>query len=344
MARAGARGVRRARGRGGRRRALPPGRAAGGARARARRRVRGAEWPSPLSRRPRAHARRSTRCASWRATTRWSRCGTRSSTTCETPVSAYLKLRGDGPVVPARVGRAGPALRPLVVPRLPPARGDPADGGGSTSTASRASSTTRTRRSAEELARYRIAPLDGPAAVRRRRGRACSATTSCAPPSRPSASRNPDDVGMPDLALMVSDVLVAFDHLRHEVTILANVLRASERRRARLRARPRRRSPTCASGWPRPVPRVRPRARASRREFDVEHRRRRLRARRSSAPRSTSAPATSTRSCRASAGAPTARSRRSRSTAACARSTRARTCTSSTSRTSRSRARRPSRW
>ena len=65
--------------------------------------------------------------------------------------------------------------------------------------------------------------------------------------------------------------------------------------------------------------------------------------RRSSAPRSTSAPATPTRSCRASAGRPTARSTPSRSTAACARSTRARTCTSSTSRTSRSRARRPSR-
>jgi anthranilate synthase component 1 len=30
-------------------------------------------------------------------------------------------------------------------------------------------------------------------------------------------------VGVPELALMVSDVLVAFDHLRHEVTILANV-------------------------------------------------------------------------------------------------------------------------
>ena len=30
---------------------------------------------------------------------------------------------------------------------------------------------------------------------------------------------------MPDLALMVTDVLLAFDHLRHEVTVLANVLR-----------------------------------------------------------------------------------------------------------------------
>ena len=34
---------------------------------------------------------------------------------------------------------------------------------------------------------------------------------------------NPDDVGIPDLALMISDVLVAFDHFTHEVTVLANV-------------------------------------------------------------------------------------------------------------------------
>ncbi|MEI2703559.1 MAG: chorismate-binding protein [Baekduia sp.] len=33
---------------------------------------------------------------------------------------------------------------------------------------------------------------------------------------------NPDVLGLPDLALMVSDVLVVFDHLRHTVTILAN--------------------------------------------------------------------------------------------------------------------------
>ena len=45
---------------------------------------------------------------------------------CETPVSAYLKLRGAGPELPARVGRAGPALRPLVVPRRAAAERDPA--------------------------------------------------------------------------------------------------------------------------------------------------------------------------------------------------------------------------
>ena len=33
---------------------------------------------------------------------------------------------------------------------------------------------------------------------------------------------NPDVLGLPDMALMLSDVVVAFDHLKHTVTILAN--------------------------------------------------------------------------------------------------------------------------
>ena len=59
---------------------------------------------------------------------------------------------------------------------------------------------------------------------------------------------NPDELGMPDLALMVTDVLVAFDHLRHEVTVLANVF-VERRRRRRLREAAAARSPRCASGW-----------------------------------------------------------------------------------------------
>ncbi len=37
----------------------------------------------------------------------------------------------------------------------------------------------------------------------------------------PLGDPNPDPLGLPDLALMVTDVMVAFDHLRHELTILA---------------------------------------------------------------------------------------------------------------------------
>jgi anthranilate synthase component 1 len=37
----------------------------------------------------------------------------------------------------------------------------------------------------------------------------------------PLAEPNPDPLGLPDLALMVTDAMLVFDHLRHELTILA---------------------------------------------------------------------------------------------------------------------------
>jgi anthranilate synthase component I len=140
---------------------------------------------------------------------------------CETPVSAYLKLRGGGPSFllesaeqGQRVGRwSFLGFRPRATIRmdLPPGEGsDPSPRGDPYAAV------------ASELARYRIAPLDGlpPFAggavglfgydlVR-------SAEPTVGPP-------NPDETGIPDLALMVTDLMVAFDHLRHEVTVLANV-------------------------------------------------------------------------------------------------------------------------
>ena len=38
----------------------------------------------------------------------------------------------------------------------------------------------------------------------------------------PLAEPNPDPIGLPDMALMITDLLVAFDHQRHEVTLIAN--------------------------------------------------------------------------------------------------------------------------
>jgi anthranilate synthase component 1 len=132
---------------------------------------------------------------------------------CETPVSAYLKLRGGGPSFllesaeqGQRVGRwSFLGFRPRATIRM--ALGDAPDPYDAV---------------AGELSRYRIAPLEGlpPFAggavglfgydlVR-------SAEPTVGPP-------NPDEAGIPDLALMVSDLMVAFDHLRHEVTVLANV-------------------------------------------------------------------------------------------------------------------------
>ena len=37
----------------------------------------------------------------------------------------------------------------------------------------------------------------------------------------PLGEPNPDPIGLPDMALMLSDVLVAFDHMRHELTLMA---------------------------------------------------------------------------------------------------------------------------
>ena len=145
---------RRARGGGGRRRALPPVGADGLARPEPARRLRGAEPARgviPSLEEVRALAREHTLVPlrhTYVADT-------------ETPVSAYLKLRGDGPVVPARVRRAGPALRALVVPRLPAAGGAPLEPG--------------RRRGPLRAGRARAGPLQaragrGPAPVRRRSG------------------------------------------------------------------------------------------------------------------------------------------------------------------------------
>ncbi len=38
----------------------------------------------------------------------------------------------------------------------------------------------------------------------------------------PLGDPRPDPLGLPDMALMLSDALVVFDHLKHTVTILAN--------------------------------------------------------------------------------------------------------------------------
>jgi len=133
---------------------------------------------------------------------------------CETPVSAYLKLRGDGPSFLLESAEQGQQVgrwsflgfRPRAVIRLE--RGEHPD---------------PYRRVDEELARYRIAPLEGlpPFAG----GAVGMFGYDLARSAEPTiGDPNPDDVGMPELAVMVTDVLLAFDHLRHEVTVLANVV------------------------------------------------------------------------------------------------------------------------
>src|SRR3954449_12904866 len=140
----------------------------------------------------------------------------------ETPVSAYLKLRGDGPSFLLESAEQGQRFgrwsflgcRPRTVIRL--------EEGVLTIGGERREAGDPYAAVAAELERYRVAPLEGlPPFAGGAVGLFGYDLVRHAEPS--VGPGNPDDVGVPELALMVSDVLVAFDHLRHEVTILANV-------------------------------------------------------------------------------------------------------------------------
>jgi len=134
----------------------------------------------------------------------------------ETPVSAFLKLRGRAPQFPAfllesaergqQVGRyTFIGVRPRKVVRwslgdLPP---DPY------------------ALAAEEVERYRQAPWpDMPPFAG---GAVGYFGYDLVRTVEPLGDPNPDPVGLPDMALMLSDVLVVFDHLKHTINVLVNV-------------------------------------------------------------------------------------------------------------------------
>jgi anthranilate synthase component 1 len=134
---------------------------------------------------------------------------------CETPVSAFLKLRALAPSEPAfllesaeqgqRVGRwsfIGFSPHDVV-------RWSLADGGDPYELA------------AQRLARFRQAPmLDAPPFTGGAVGVFGYDLVRAVEPLSPP---NPDPVGVPDLALMLTDGLLVFDHLKHTLTILVNV-------------------------------------------------------------------------------------------------------------------------
>jgi anthranilate synthase component 1 len=134
---------------------------------------------------------------------------------CETPVSAFLKLRGRTPQSPAfllesaeqgqRVGRYSfIGVRPRAVVRW--SLGDDGD----------------PYAIAEKAAALRQAtfpdapPFTGGAVGFFGYDLVRTVETTLGEP-------NPDVLGLPDMALMLSDVLVTFDHLKHTVTIMVNV-------------------------------------------------------------------------------------------------------------------------
>jgi anthranilate synthase component 1 len=147
---------------------------------------------------------------------------------CETPVSAFLKLRALAPSEPAfllesadqgqRVGRwSFIGVRPRSVLRW--SLGDPGD---------------PYALAAELIARFHQAPpaSDGVGGTGADRapfnGGAVGffgydLVRTVEPLGEPVGGRGADPLGLPDMALMLSDALVIFDHLKHTVTILVNV-------------------------------------------------------------------------------------------------------------------------
>jgi anthranilate synthase component 1 len=151
----------------------------------------------------------------------------------ETPVSAFLKLRGEGPAFlleSAEQGRLGRwsflGFHPRSILRWSAGRLSEWGGDGAAE-------------SGKGALPDQITDAPDPyAAVADYLGRFQIAEAEVLPPFaggavgffgydlvrtvEPLGEPNPDPIGLPDMALMVSDLLVAFDHQRHEVTLIAN--------------------------------------------------------------------------------------------------------------------------
>ena len=148
----------------------------------------------------------------------------------ETPVSAYLKLRGSGPSFllesaegGQRVGRwSFLGVHPRAVIRV--------DRGVLTVDGQPREFDDPYAAISDELSRYRAAPLaDLPPFAGGAVGLFGYDLVRWA---EPTVGKRENELGVPDLALMVSDVLLAFDHLRRELTILANVFAGDDFERA----------------------------------------------------------------------------------------------------------------
>src|SRR3954449_12865110 len=130
---------------------------------------------------------------------------------CETPVSAFLKLRGSGPAFLLESAEQGQRVGRWSLIGFKPRsviRWNLADGGDPYALA------------AAEIAQFRQAPVEEP--IPFTGGAVGFFGYDCVRAVERLPDINPDPVGLPDMALMLSDVIVAFDHLKHTVTILAN--------------------------------------------------------------------------------------------------------------------------
>ncbi|MGB0120701.1 MAG: anthranilate synthase component I [Solirubrobacterales bacterium] len=148
---------------------------------------------------------------------------------CETPVSALMKLRDAGPcflLESAERGQVGRysflGTQPRSVLRwndgvLSEFPGSATDGDGET--LSKVEAPDPYKAVATHLERYRVAELPGmpPFAG----GAVGLFGYDLVRTVEPLGPPNPDPLGLPDLALMITDVMVIFDHLHNETTIMA---------------------------------------------------------------------------------------------------------------------------
>ena len=140
---------------------------------------------------------------------------------CETPVSAFLKLRGEGPAFLLESAEQGKRFgrysfigfhpREVIRWRL-------ADGGDPYAIAAAA------------VGRYSQAPLDGLPPFSG--GAVGFFGYDLVRTVEPLGEPGPDALLLPDMALMLSDLLVIFDNLKHTVTVLVNVYGGGDPRSA----------------------------------------------------------------------------------------------------------------
>src|SRR4249920_1186368 len=142
---------------------------------------------------------------------------------CETPVSAFLKLRAGEPegapcflLESAEQGQVGRysfvGFRPRAVLRW--SDGVLAEEGGGASEAPDPYAAV-----AEHLSRFRPAPVEGLPPFSG--GAVGFFGYDLVRTVEPLGEPNPDPLGLPDMALMITDVLVVFDHLKHTVEVMA---------------------------------------------------------------------------------------------------------------------------
>jgi anthranilate synthase component I len=139
----------------------------------------------------------------------------------ETPVSAYLKLRGSGPSFLLESAEGGQRVGRWSFLGVHPRSVIRVDHGVLTINGQAREFSDPYAAVSEELSRYKAAPLaDLPPFAGGAVGLFGYDLVRWA---EPTVGKRENELGVPDLALMVSDVLLAFDHLRRELTILANV-------------------------------------------------------------------------------------------------------------------------